>query len=87
MLIIALSLLLTSACLMTPVIEAYQYSNNFINQVTTYPNIITAKSRCLPGRSGGSGATPQTLLVCDPHELLSVDQCEDVLHIYSTFEQ
>ncbi|KAL5105010.1 hypothetical protein TcWFU_008727 [Taenia crassiceps] len=74
MLIFVLSLLLTSACLRTSISEAYQYSNNFINQVTTYPNIITAKNRCLPGRSGGSGAIPQTLLVCDPHELLSLDQ-------------
>ncbi|VDM34006.1 unnamed protein product [Hydatigera taeniaeformis] len=74
MLVSVLSLLLTSACLMPSVSEAYQYSSNFINQVTTYPNIVTAKNRCLPGRSSGSGATPQTLLVCDPHELLSVDQ-------------
>ncbi|KAH9282099.1 hypothetical protein ECG_05297 [Echinococcus granulosus] len=75
MLVSVLSLLLTTVCLMvTPVSEAYQYSSSFINQVTTYPNIVTAKSRCLPGRSGGSGAPPPTLLVCDPYELLSPDQ-------------
>ncbi|KAM7536431.1 hypothetical protein Aperf_G00000086489 [Anoplocephala perfoliata] len=54
--------------------DAYQYSSNFVTQVTSYPNIVTSKSRCMPGRSGGSGASSQNVLICDPYELLSADQ-------------
>ncbi|VDN99244.1 unnamed protein product [Rodentolepis nana] len=54
--------------------EAYHYSTSFISQVTTYPNIVTQKSRCMPGRSGSSGSSTQNVLICDPNEVLSADQ-------------
>uniref|UniRef100_A0A5K3EMJ9 Dynein_C domain-containing protein n=1 Tax=Mesocestoides corti TaxID=53468 RepID=A0A5K3EMJ9_MESCO len=66
-----LRILFVAICFLSAVSNAYQYSNTFISQVTTYPNIVTNKNRCLPGR--GSSAS-QTVLICDPHELLSTDR-------------
>lgn len=67
--------------------EAYQYSTNFISQVTTYPNIVTQKSRCMPGRSGGSGTSSQNVLICDPNEILSAEQCKSLKIIGSLVNQ
>ena len=62
--------------------QAYPYSANFISQVTSYPNSVTSKSRCMPGRSGGSGASSQNVLICDPYELLCADQCKFLITVY-----
>ncbi len=69
------SLLFVAACLLATC-DAYRYSSGFKSQVTHFPNIMTEKGRCLPGKGS---VVKNNILICDPQEILSIDQGKPVL--------